>query len=401
METIVEHVQSLDVIERIRTDWDALHGRHPQAHLSQSFDYAAVAIRFARTRGGGAHLITTRQDGVLVGAWVVATHREGLLRIAQPPGDGSYEEYAYPLVDPAAGEPAMRAILLAALTVPCDILRIYNARPDTGISELLERPPFSSRTGQRVRVRTYALDFGLYGGWDGYLAAMPSQRMNDLKRKTRKLEALGQVELGWCATAESAADAVRWVFERKREWLSRKGLFSLWLGEDHTRDFYIALARRLDLTDLPLVTTLRVNGELLAAQINLPGRELFESMIVAHDDAYSKCSPGEVLTHYGLQLAAERGLQYDYRLVTSPYKERRANVVFQVETSDMAASTLGRQLGPAQAQAEHLAQRTGRFLSKLRQPTGPATPEAAPSAPAGPAERPARSPARRYVREHR
>ncbi len=401
METIVEHVQSLDVIERIRNDWGALQARHPTAHLCQSFDYAAVAVRFAQGRGGSVHLITVRQDGVLVGVWTVATHREGLLRIAQPPGDGSYEEYAYPLVDPAAGEPAMRAILLAALTVPCDLLRIYNARPDTGLSELLERAPFASRTGQKVRVRTYALDFGLYGGWDGYLAAMPAQRQNDLKRKTRRLEALGQVELGWCATAESASEAIRWVFERKREWLSRKGLFSVWLGEDHTRDFYMALARRLDLTDLPLVTTLRLDGQLIAAQINLPGRELFESMVVAHDDAYAKCSPGELLTHYGLQLAAERGLQYDYRLVTSPYKERRANVVFQVETSELAASTLGRQLGPAQAQAEHLAQRTGRFLSKLRQGSGQAAPDPEPSAPADPAERPARSPARRYVRGRR
>ena len=90
-------------------------------------------------------------------------------------------------------------------------------------------------------------------------------------------------------------------------------------------DFYIAVARRIDLNMTPLVTFIRVEGRLVAASLNAVGASLMECLVITHDPAFRRYSPGILLLFYQAGWAFEAGFEFDMVRHDTDVKIRWAN----------------------------------------------------------------------------
>ena len=105
----------------------------------------------------------------------------------------------------------------------------------------------------------------------------------------------------------------------------REGIEAGTLIARDVEDFYIAVARRIDLNMTPLVTFIRVEGRLVAASLNAVGARLMECLVITHDPAFRRYSPGILLLFYQAGWAFEAGFEFDMMRHDTDVKIRWAN----------------------------------------------------------------------------
>jgi CelD/BcsL family acetyltransferase involved in cellulose biosynthesis len=175
-----------------------------------------------------------------------------------------------------------------------------------------------------------------------------SVRRHHDNRLRKLLTEQEHVEFGWCTSADDAENVLKWLFANKRSWAEARGLRTAYLMTHELRDSCIALARRVDLRAIPLVTYIKVAGTPIAASFNLVGPKVVEFFIVTYDKAFNPYSAGILLLSYTARWAYENGRDFDMRYVHVDYKAQWANhtvicrryTVFLARNSVAAAAPL-------------------------------------------------------------
>jgi CelD/BcsL family acetyltransferase involved in cellulose biosynthesis len=90
------------------------------------------------------------------------------------------------------------------------------------------------------------------------------------------------------------------------------------------------------------IFALKVNGALVAAQLDSVDRVRVESFVGAYDESFSRYSPGSLLLQECIRWAFERDLDYDHRLGAEPFKLGLATHVQQVTTYALALTPRGK-----------------------------------------------------------
>ena len=112
--------------------------------------------------------------------------------------------------------------------------------------------------------------------------------------------------------------------------------------DDRVRDFFIGLAKRTDLSSLPLVAYVQVNGQPVAASVNLVGARSVEYLITTYDEAFSVFSVGNLLIEYIAQWAHAHGRDFDFRPLHGDYKVRWADRETKHESRIVVLNARGR-----------------------------------------------------------
>lgn len=345
--------------------WTDLAALCPSCSQCQTVTYAAVAVERALRRGARVNLITAHDNGALVGLWVVKVAREGLFRVLRPVGCGSGEEYATPLISPAAGPEVASAMIAAALAIDCDIAWILNAREGSALAAALMEKRFSARRQRRGTIPGYEIELRQFSSWADYAAQAPAKLLHERRRRMRRLTERGAVELGWCRTADEAEAMLRWIFDTKARWARSRRIDTPWLRNAEVRDFFIQLAREIDLTEVPLIAFVKLDGEPIAASINLIGASALEYFITTYDVRYLRYSPGEQLVEFLVKWSIENRRDFDYRIMATDYKARNADRMVIYRTSEIYLSQSAQWLAFPLAQTSRFAQRLRRFLATL------------------------------------
>jgi CelD/BcsL family acetyltransferase involved in cellulose biosynthesis len=95
--------------------------------------------------------------------------------------------------------------------------------------------------------------------------------------------------------------------------------------DDRVRDFFIALAQRLDLQATPLVAFVKVEGVPVAASVNLVGSKSVEYFITTYEEAFGTYSVGALLVDFMVKWSHAHGRDFDFRPLHGDYKARWAN----------------------------------------------------------------------------
>src|SRR6202022_1373907 len=144
----------------------------------------------------------------------------------------------------------------------------------------------------------YWISLREFARWEDFMQTLPKSLRTNLRYRRKRLEARGHVEFGWCKSPSDAASVLTWLFDNKRRWAERRGLKTPYLMDHQVRDFFIALAHRIDLSTNPLVAFVKVDGVPVAAAVNLVGSRSVEGFITTYDEAFSTCSVGNLLTEF-------------------------------------------------------------------------------------------------------
>lgn len=181
----------------------------------------------------------------------------------------------------------------------------------------------------------------LTGSWEAFLARKSSRTRATLRRKRRRLEALGPVTFRHVTTPDGLDDALDAAFAlyRRRAQTAYRG--PLWLeprGQAFLRDWAHALARegRLDLTFLsagerPLAFCFGFHN----------GQDYFHYGVAFDPDpAVARHSPGTLLLMHILERAFAAGYRrYDFLAGDEPYKREWATGSRMVYAAVMGAGT--------------------------------------------------------------
>lgn len=144
-------------------------------------------------------------------------------------------------------------------------------------------------------------------GWDAISANMSGSRRQTLKRKWRKAEKLGEVRVEVLAPHPDEVEVLmETAFQvQGRSWKGRTGTA---LSETplHAR-FFQSFGRGAAARGELRMCFLHIGAEVAAMQIATAWGGSFWSISVGYDEAFSACSPGELLTRELIRAAAEGG----------------------------------------------------------------------------------------------
>ena len=310
MQTSLHEVRSPDELLSLRSAWDGLLLRAKGYSFTQTPDYAFLAVETALRRGSRAFVVQAIEDGQLVGGWCLTAAREGLLVSVRPASCGSHEEYGAPLVDAAYGGPAVAAIVEQCQAIPVDRVVVSGVAEGNQLAAPMER--LARRVGQ---IDGFSASLSRFPDWEAYAAQASRSHLYNLRRAKRRLEDQGDLVIDWCRTPADVMAVLRWAWRNKQAWAKARRFDTHYLRDDSVPDFFIDLANRVDLETNPLVSFVRLNGDLLAAQINLVGEKVFELMFTTFSESQARWSPGDLLIQHSFQWAIAHGLDYDFRML--------------------------------------------------------------------------------------
>ena len=156
-------------------------------------------------------------------------------------------------------------------------------------------------------------------------------RKKSLRRHERGLERHGRVDCETASTTEDVLPQLDAFFfdQHVRRWES-SGVESLFRNESN-REFYRCVTRRLGSTGQLRFTTIRLDGEPIAAHFGFFQAKRFIWYKPTFEPALSKLSPGEVLIKRLLEQAKrEEAIEFDFTIGSEPFKFRFASGVREV-----------------------------------------------------------------------
>jgi CelD/BcsL family acetyltransferase involved in cellulose biosynthesis len=342
----VRSINDLAAFRALRQEWDNLAAVADNFSFCLAYPYCELAAELALAQGADVAVAMVYERRELRALWPLAISRHGLLRIARPLGCGSDEEYAAPLIHALAGSTVITEVLRAATGVCADILEIRFVRTDSGLQEAIV--PFKQSwllpfVPKRLhQLPGYSIGLREFERWDDFSATLSKSLRAELRSHLRRLNAKGQSEFGWCRTAQDADAVLTWLFTTKRRWAISRGLNTKYLMDEQVQDFFIALARRIDLSTTPLVTYVKLDGRPVAASVNLVSPRFFEGFILTYDESLSECSPGSLLQEFCVKWSHANGRDFDFRPLYSAYKKRWANHETLHDTHTLFLSARGR-----------------------------------------------------------
>lgn len=337
---------TIDALRAFEPQWRALSAATEAHSPFIDFAYFEAAATAAMALGATIEVATVRDAHELLVLWPVAITRKGALRSAEAPGCGCGEEYGGPLIVDTRRTELYDAAVQAILHIHADVLHIPMLENGSALQRALDAAPQSwvqASLPARWRVMPgYSIGLRAYPAWSDFLATRHSTLRAALRSSIKRLRRNGEVRIGWCESVDETARVLAWLFANKRQWALKRGIESRYLMDDRMRDFFIDLARKIDLSRRPLVACVQVDGQPVAASVNLVGARALEYLITTYDEAFSVYSVGNLLVEYLAQWAHANGRDFDFRPLHGDYKARWADRETRHESRLVVLNARGR-----------------------------------------------------------
>lgn len=146
----------------------------------------------------------------------------------------------------------------------------------------------------------------LDGDWDSYLATRTSHVRSELRRKRRKLEKAGRLEIAAASSPSECDAAMRDILDiESRSWKQQEG--TSFTTEAGVAEFYATLARRAGDRGWLRLYVMRLDGKPIAHIYGVVYKNEYLALKTSYDQAFRELSPGSVIFELALQDAFARG----------------------------------------------------------------------------------------------
>ncbi|HXC56166.1 MAG TPA: GNAT family N-acetyltransferase [Rhizomicrobium sp.] len=354
-------VRQVDELTGIRDAWNTLATNVADHSFSQSYEYISLAAEIASASGHELKILTAWDQDTLVGAWPLSLSKEGPFRLLRPLSCGSNEEYSTPLTREAGKKEIVATLFHKAQALGADVLQIFNVRADDVFNTTIQA---SSYPTTMDTLPAYGICLEQFPNWNSFAASLSKSLRTSLKYEAGRLGKLGHLEAGWCKTGTEASAVLHWIIDTKRRWAKANHRSAPWLSKPHVMDFFIALANRIDLSNAPMISYLKLDGTPIAASINLIGPSSVEYFITTFNDDFAPYSPGKLLIEHCVQWSVLNRRNFDFRILHGDYKARWSNSQTTYNTYTLFLTRRGR-LKSRLVAAERLAGRGRRMIGRL------------------------------------
>ena len=174
-----------------------------------------------------------------------------------------------------------------------------------------------------VEKRPSAHNTCLFGDWPDYYKSKRGKktRHND-RRKRKKLEAIGRLEVLFAGTTDDIDRLVTAMLHQKRDYARNLRKTNV-LEQPGYHDFLCERAEAGLDDGTTVLCGIELNGEILAVQWGAVHRRRLYSIVASYDSgSLSNLSPGEILLHELFRWCFENGIEtFDFTFGDEPYKQ--------------------------------------------------------------------------------
>ncbi|HEX5378434.1 MAG TPA: GNAT family N-acetyltransferase [Phenylobacterium sp.] len=332
-----------DQVRTLQAAWDRLLREIPGYSASLDFEFAMCGWEtLPEGRDAKLAVVTVWRDAALVCVWPMYTRREGLLRVAYHLGSGDMHEYAGPLVQDDETTAEVVGAALEAVKGLADVARIYNIRVPSRVADVLGADPTFKRRGSAV---CPVVSLRGIPDWETWSKTISKKMRTALRYERRRLGAMGRLEFREMAGPHDSVRCMDWIYARKREWLVAKNIRKSFILDPQNQEFFTKLAARPlrpDGKSYDVQTyALTLDDKIIAACICLNSGDRLEFHTTTFDPAYSAHSPGSLMIEDCVNLAIQRGVDFDFRIAQQSYKERWSDRLDRYDSFMFACTPLG------------------------------------------------------------
>jgi CelD/BcsL family acetyltransferase involved in cellulose biosynthesis len=296
----------------LAAEWRALQDRSRSPCVTESFEWAAACWRAIGTRGGGRLLCFVVRRGARAAAILPMLISTGPVCRSARPLACQTDEYCPGLIDPGADPSAVFQTFMSELALQGDIdaLLLPRVREDHEFAPSLRGAPGAAVVDSH---RALYVRRSAFGSWDAYWNQSPARLKSRLRRASRRLQPLGELEVRELTEPNERRAAWRWMVDQRRARLLQRGAREAGPSDAHFQFVDDTLhvnsphGRRL-------IFALRLKGRLIAAELDDIGRQRLEAFFHGYDPAFAVCAPGDLLRREILRQAFAQGLDYDWRV---------------------------------------------------------------------------------------
>lgn len=303
----VTEVRTPEAFEALAPEWDALVARTDD-QLFHRHAYLALWLRhFAPTTR--LRVLTAREPGGrLVAALALREERvrQYGLRVRQLSSLSNAHSGRFDMLAEHPRAAAEAFLKHLALDARWDVLRVAHLT-EGGAGWALQ----DAARGARLPHGVWHSGAAPYVQLPDTLQAWAAQKRSNrkpLRRKRRRLEERGRVEVERVTGGEALAARLEEAFALERSgWKARNGTA---IAQDpRTLGFYTQLAERAARTGELALYFLRLDGRAIAFQYGLQVGARYLAMKPGYDEAYADVSPGQLLTESVLEDLIPRGVR--------------------------------------------------------------------------------------------
>ena len=325
--TIVSH-DSLESVEPLRPEWDALLGEYPFSTVFSTYEWLAPWWRAFGGRDRLMVLAFRDASSALVGlapmAITIRSAFPGSLRILRMMGDGSHDSDNLDFPVRRGEEAAFTEGLVGWMQQHANLWDIceFHTLPEQSsigarlMNELAKRKwrPLTSTRPQTV--------VELAETWEAHLKRISAKERGKIGIRGRKLEKKYEVQIRRCSEEREVDSLLGALFELHGKHWQLRGLPGT-LHSPERQKFYAELARLLLARKRLEFWVLELNGKVVAAQFGLRHGSTVFSLQEGFDPEYAPDSVGYVLRSQVLkQLITEGIRRYDFLGGTDESKMR-------------------------------------------------------------------------------
>jgi CelD/BcsL family acetyltransferase involved in cellulose biosynthesis len=307
----------------LAAEWTELFERAGRPEqLFQSFEWLDCWADHFLDDPGGLRIVTGRRDGRLAMVWpLVATLNS--CRLTQLGWMGEpVSQYGDALLE--SGPLAQETLLAGWSAVRgfgADVALFRKTRADSNVGALL--------SGQAIACEAASAPFAQFGGKTDFaalLARRSPKAQSSRRRLSRRLRETGDISFETGANVPAARSLLRAAFAMKREWLSRRGLYSAPIESDAMLAFFIDFAARAPRQVTTLVDAILRDGAPVSVGVTLACKGSGFGHLLAHDPDCDKQGAGVLLAEHVMKSCFARGLErYDMLAPYDAYKAEWAD----------------------------------------------------------------------------
>lgn len=322
----VETLNPSDVPLDLWQQLSSLRDRNP-GHDSPLFDPRLIQLlgRYRRD----TRVVVAKKGGDPVAFWGLHVRPGGW---SHPLG-GPFSDWHGPVMDEQAGlspEDLLKAADIAGMGV-------HGFRPASW-----QKAPKNARTRDMCHVSDLSM------GYEHFLATQSGEYPHHFKKMRRLTRNLHKdyAEVRFEFDNRDPA-ALEWLFRMKAQQFSATGRHDV-LRPGWARGYVDALCQQSAHDLATVVSTLSLDGQLAAAELNMRSRNVLHGWLTGYDSAFAHASPGLMLMHFLLSEMPARNLTYyDMGPGLTHYKRHYTNWSLPVETGVVRGTGRGRILDRA------------------------------------------------------
>lgn len=308
----------------LEPDWRALTERVRDGQVFQAFEWVWPAWKcVALKRGRQLHVVVGRYKSRVVLIWPLVTYSQLGLRLARTL-DSETTEYRDMIVEVSAGSRDWVRQAWKFVAWRCGIDALYlQYVPASSLLDAMARRGGGIVTDQE---EYRYVDCRAFDDWPGYFQSRSTNRRSDLRRRRRRLEETGGVEVVRISTAEQLSAFLPWLFDTKIAALSGVDSATDWFTASQHKKFLTSLLHQGLQSGIAVATALTVDGKYIAGKVDVDFQKTKTLLITTYDRDWARFAPGVILYEECLREAFDKGFHtVDFRIGDEPHKANWTN----------------------------------------------------------------------------